>query len=212
MSIVGNDGKLRLNEIHTGADVLHAVQCFIGLAVGSNIPTTGSNEQNEKDPVLNPIYQAVHLHDPKSQTRLIELLSGRDDDPIRINLFTVDNLNTQPYDALSYVWGARDADVIVSVNGRPFNISANLAQALNCLRSMEDNKVLWVDAVCINQDDDTEKSHQVSLMGEIYRNAEDVVIFLGEERDDSAMVMQYLDLDDVEHAECLSPPRDKVNE
>jgi hypothetical protein len=58
--------------------------------------------------------------------------------------------------------------------------------------------VLWVDAICINQADDTEKSLQVSLMGQIYRIAEDVAIFLGQEKDDSAMVMQYLNYEDVE--------------
>jgi Heterokaryon incompatibility protein (HET) len=214
MSVEDNNGKLRLKEIHTGADVLHAVQCFIGLAVGSDMPCTNLQEQpstpkihqHEKDPASDPVYLAVHLHDAKSQTRLIELLSGRDGDPIKINLFAIGNLSTQPYDALSYVWGPRDADVTVSVNDRPFDVSANLAQALNCLRLMEGNKVLWVDAICINQADDIEKSHQVSLMGEIYRNAEDVVIFLGKESDDSAMVMQYLNLDDVEQTESQSQP------
>jgi len=77
---------------------------------------------------------------------------------------------------------------------------------------MEGNKVLWIEAICINQADDIEKSHQVSLMGEIYRNADNVVIFLGEERDDSAMVMRYLDLDDVEQTESQSQPRDQFSE
>ena len=60
---------------------------------------------------------------------------------------------------------------------------------------------MWVDAICINQADDAEKSHQVSLIGEIYYNAKDVTIFLSEERDDSTIVMQYLDLDDIEQTE-----------
>lgn len=220
MSVEDNDRKLRLKEIRTGADVLHAVQRFMGLAVGSDMLATDSKEQptvpkihqDEKDPASDPIYLSVQLHDAESQTRLIELLPGRDGNPIRINLFAVDSLSSQPYEALSYVWGSQGADVTVSMNGRTFNVSANLAQALHCLRPVESNRVLWVDAVCINQADDVEKSYQVSLMGEIYRNAEEVVIFLGEERDDSAMVMQYLNLDDVEQTESQSPTQDTANE
>jgi hypothetical protein len=157
MSVEDNDRKLRLKEIHRGADVLHAVQRFMGLAVGSDMLATDSKEQptvpkihqDEKDPASDPIYLSVQLHDAESQTRLIELLPGRDGDPIRINLFTVDNLSSQPYEALSYVWGSQDADVTVSINGRAFNVSANLAQALHCQRPIESNRMLWVDAVCV---------------------------------------------------------------
>ncbi|KIM98326.1 hypothetical protein OIDMADRAFT_91381, partial [Oidiodendron maius Zn] len=126
------------------------------------------------------------------QTRLIELLPGREGDKIRINLFNIDSLSSHPYEALSYVWGPRDADVTVSVNNRDLNVSANLFEALYHLRRIERKRLLWADAVCINQASDIEKSCQVSFMGEIYRNANDVVIFLGKERDDSAMVMDIV--------------------
>lgn len=160
----------------------------------------------------DPIYSTVQLHDPQSQIRLVKLLTGSPDDPIRIELFVVDSLNSEPYEALSYAWGSRDTDVRISVNGRPFSIAANLVQALNSLRLVDDTRVMWIDALCINQADDTEKSFQVSLMGQIYRNAEEVVVFLGEEKEDSAMVMQYLNLPDVDHDESQSLSQEAGNE
>jgi hypothetical protein len=186
-----------------GADVLQAVQCLMSLAVGDNPPVTdfdrppiaGEIHQGEKDP---NIYLSAPLHNIETQRRLIELLPGRDTDPITINLFAVDRSTIQPYEALSYVCGSRDADITILVNRKPFLISANLAQALYCLRLTESKRVLWVDALCINQADDIEMSYQVASIGEVYQNAVNVVIFLGEESDDSDLIMRYLDLDDTE--------------
>ncbi len=58
---------------------------------------------------------------------------------------------------------------------------------------------LWVDAICINQDDSDEKSAQVAIMSVIYRMAEDVLIFLGEAADGSDQIMEYLLLDEVDN-------------
>jgi hypothetical protein len=148
ISFEGDDGTLHLKEIHTGADVLHAVQCFMGLAVSDQVLALELRELSKTSKVpryespleSHQTYMSVHLHDPELQMRLIELLPGEDDDPIRINLFAIDSVTSQPYEALSYVWGSRDVDVTVSVNDRPFKVSANLAQAFSCLRLLEGTK------------------------------------------------------------------------
>ena len=216
---VEDNGKLCLKKMCGGADVLCTVRNFMDLAVGSDMPapdlkiqSTILNTHKEKEISSDTIYSSLSLQDADSQTRLIELLPGREGDKIRINLFNIDSLSSHPYEALSYVWGPRDADVTVSVNDRDLNVSANLFEALFHLRRIERKRLLWADAVCINQANDIEKSCQVSFMGEIYRNANDVVIFLGKEKDDSAMVMEYLNLDDVEQVGRQSPSRDDVIE
>jgi hypothetical protein len=215
ISAKDGEGKLQLKEIRTAADVLHTLQCCIGLA--SKKPTlietanlneileeiTASGEAHEEVPAMtvDPIYSAVQLDDTKTQIRLIKLLPGQPQDPVNIELITVESVSSKPYEALSYVWGSPDANVIIEVNGKPFEVAVNLYDALSCLRQIEEERVLWVDAICINQVHDFEKSSQVSMMGDIYRNAADVIIFLGKERDGSAMIMQYLDLEDVEEAD-----------
>ncbi|KAE9370048.1 HET-domain-containing protein [Stipitochalara longipes BDJ] len=215
MSAKDDEGKLQLKKLRTAADVLHAVQCCIGLATKKSSLSEisklkeslegimPSREKHEEGPAttLDPIYSVVQLDDTKTQIRLIKLLPGQPQDPIKIELITVQSVRSQPYEALSYVWGSPDANVIIEVNGKPFEIAANLHDALSCLRQLEDERVLWVDAICINQVHDLEKSSQVSMMGDIYRNAADVIIFLGREKDGSAMIMQYLDLEDVEEAD-----------
>lgn len=69
--------------------------------------------------------------------------------------------------------------VQIAVNGQPFKIGRNLETALRYLRHEKEPMVLWIDAICINQCDDVEKSQQVAAMSDVYHHAERVVIFLG---------------------------------
>ena len=68
----------------------------------------------------------------------------------------------------------------MSLNGVLYHITKNLECALRYLRHKESPRVLWVDAVCINQNDEDEKSEQVSKMREIYGGATKVYAWLGE--------------------------------
>ena len=88
---------------------------------------------------------------------------------------------TPPYEALSYVWGVDDPTTKVAIlcNGEEITIGAALASALRRLRLADRERVLWADAVCINQSDNDEKSLQVPMMGSIYSLAKRVVVWLG---------------------------------
>lgn len=61
----------------------------------------------------------------------------------------------------------------------PWNVTSNLVSALRYLRNRKECLILWVDALSINQEDSREKSHQVGMMDQIYRNALDTLVFLG---------------------------------
>jgi len=82
------------------------------------------------------------------------------------------------YEALSYTWGEPVFPERLHVGDAIINITANLARALLYFRRMEKPRALWIDAVCINQDNVQEKGQQVSIMGNIYRNAKRVMIWL----------------------------------
>ncbi|KAI0128832.1 heterokaryon incompatibility protein-domain-containing protein [Xylariales sp. AK1849] len=110
----------------------------------------------------------------------------------RINPLRLDG--TTPYYALSYVWGAQEPKAPITLNGHQIEVVPNLRNALKHLRERPElsGKNLWIDAICINQEDLQEKALQVDMMGDIYRNAEKVFIWLGEEDNDSNLAMELL--------------------
>ncbi|KAF5667679.1 heterokaryon incompatibility protein [Fusarium circinatum] len=83
------------------------------------------------------------------------------------------------YEALSYAWEGQDKPHEIIVDGKYLSITASLNDALFHLRRPDEDRVLWIDALCINQNNIKERGHQVSRMGEIYKKAEKVVIWLG---------------------------------
>jgi hypothetical protein len=145
---------------------------------------------------------AVFSHAPLDLTnsnaiRLIEILSPQaEDGTIRCKL-THATTNTQ-YSCLSYVWGAEDADHAIYINELPFKVRNNLWEFLSKAsgRATSDRLVetgdinddlsirtatqaLWVDALCIDQENTSERNHQVQQMGDIYRRSQRTVAWLG---------------------------------
>lgn len=87
-----------------------------------------------------------------------------------------------PYVALSYTWGGHQRQPqhpLVLIDGRAVHITDNLHEALRHIRSADHDVFIWVDAYCINQNDTHEKSQQVAMMADIFRSAEEVIVWLG---------------------------------
>lgn len=111
--------------------------------------------------------------------RVLYLAPGAPRDPIRCGLITL-SLDTDPrYEALSYAWGAIDSFDLIAVDGCPLRVRANLESALRHLRYEGRDRILWVDAICVNQEDEEERSRQVAQMAAIYSKAASTVIYLG---------------------------------
>ncbi|RKL33937.1 hypothetical protein BFJ72_g9719 [Fusarium proliferatum] len=97
--------------------------------------------------------------------------------------------NATAYEALSYTWGAPDSSserkitVISQGINRSMAISGSLHAALRELRRNDASRVVWADAICINQEDGKEKGQQVALMGQIFSGAWQVIVWLGEKSD-----------------------------
>ncbi|KIM99253.1 hypothetical protein OIDMADRAFT_97589, partial [Oidiodendron maius Zn] len=99
--------------------------------------------------------------------------------PLQCELFEV-NLDQRPsFEALSYVWGRMTPGRHIFCSGSQLPITENCEAALRCLRHHERPRVLWVDAICINQSSNEEKSVQVALMGRIYGQSARVLAWLG---------------------------------
>ncbi len=92
------------------------------------------------------------------------------------------------YAAVSYVWAEVPGTHAIDVDGHTVDITKNLWALLKQFRSGT-SLILWVDALCINQKDDREKSEQVAKMESIYKRAREVMIWLGPPRDGSDFAM-----------------------
>ncbi|TRX90101.1 hypothetical protein FHL15_009020 [Xylaria flabelliformis] len=95
-------------------------------------------------------------------------------------LLVTELTDLESYDALSYVWGDPNVrEHLLVCNGHPVKITANLWSALQDIWTKWPEKRLWVDAICINQENIPERNHQVGMMGDIYSTAKEVIVWVG---------------------------------
>lgn len=118
---------------------------------------------------------------PPRSIRLLNLLPGRRDEPIECKLVTTALDGAPQYEALSYCWGESDLSQAVTCNNQPFHIRRNLYNALQNLRQTDKARALWVDALCINQQDYTERNAQLGVMAQVFSRTEKVNAYIGEE-------------------------------
>ena len=126
------------------------------------------------------------------EIRIIELQAGQYSDPIHCTIIHV-SLDALPqYEALSYTWGDIHSrtTIMCSPGQAPLSITSSLDVTLRHLRWPGASRMLWVDAVCINQEDIAERGQQVQLMGEVYTQAQQVVAWVGEESETDVAVME----------------------
>lgn len=88
-------------------------------------------------------------------------------------------LGQLPFEALSYTWGTTEKPCNIKINDFQIPVTRNVYVALQHLRLRNEDRFLWVDAICINQDDHEEREQQVGQMKLIYEYAEKVLIWMG---------------------------------
>jgi hypothetical protein len=127
--------------------------------------------------------------------RLLRLLKG-EDPLIHCELFQTwhdgDDTDSIPYEALSYTWGGVEMAASVHIGSGTYNVTENLYLALHHLRYQHEDRILWVDAICIDQSNNQERGHQVNQMRDIYSKADRVLIWLGPATDDVDTLMDSL--------------------
>ncbi|KAH7303439.1 heterokaryon incompatibility protein-domain-containing protein [Stachybotrys elegans] len=123
--------------------------------------------------------------DPEATITLLTLHPSVDDDsPIHCDTWSV-ALSAEPhYEALSYVWGDPAKSAILRLNGQQVQVSQNLSAALRHLRTADAALILWIDQLCIDQQNALEKSRQVRLMRHIYSKCSLCHVWIGEIPDD----------------------------
>ncbi|KAG4259320.1 hypothetical protein FPRO03_12996 [Fusarium proliferatum] len=115
----------------------------------------------------------------EKEIRLLILEPGAPGEELKCRLIHAELSWNTRYEALSYHWGDGTVTCPINCSGHTEVIYINLHDALSDLRLPDRERVLWTDRLCINQSDDKEKTSQMKLMGEIYSQASQVLIYLG---------------------------------
>ncbi|KAL8665309.1 MAG: hypothetical protein Q9202_002360 [Teloschistes flavicans] len=126
------------------------------------------------------------------QIRLIRLKRSQNPDDIYVELETYQIDQCPPYNALSYAWGDQNKLQLIDLNGIRHAVTTDLHSALKHLRPQLEDQLMWIDALCINQQDVKEREFQVSLMRRIYSQAYQVTVWLGEQSHDSDLAFDFL--------------------
>lgn len=172
------------------------------MSLDCSVDVPASDPKEDSNDTSPPLYQYCPL--PSSGfIRLIGLLPGKDCDPICCSLSTVNLEETPPFEALSYVWGdAKNTKQIFCFDhgNAPQTAKPTLQVTLNCWHALHRLRLegltrqLWIDAICINQKDLKERNQQVVLMGNLYRKAASVPVYLGQDEDLPGVFQLFRDL------------------
>ncbi|KAF4813032.1 Heterokaryon incompatibility protein 6, OR allele [Colletotrichum tropicale] len=182
---------------HTGSSERRTAAAQVHGAVFSYLRCVAhymSAEQLGIEPTLANYFTYTPFDLDRAYFRLLILHKGCKHDKINCSVFQACLSNRQsqeekeikqdgetilPYEALSYCWGDTRMRNMITVDGKALFITENLHDALQYLRRTEEDRILWVDAICIDQSNVKERGHQVGWMGELYRRAEEVLCWLG---------------------------------
>jgi hypothetical protein len=136
-------------------------------------------------------YVYTSLKEP-NEIRLLSLQPRSSGDKIRCTIKTARISDEPSYEALSYMWGGEDDQKLIAIDESDFFVRNNLWLALNQPRLESEVRVIWIDAICINQKNTTERNDQVMQMAAIYMHAERVIAWIGVEKDDSNIAMDFI--------------------
>lgn len=144
---------------------------------------------------LRRFYRALPIPQDQKYIRLLHVHQSCNPENIHETIrcsLTVEKLRKDRYSALSYVWGAvLDPPNTIECGGVNIPVSTQCLSALQRLRARLGSFTIWIDAICIDQENDEEKAQQIPMMKDIYMTAHTTYIWLGEGSPTKDKVMQY---------------------
>jgi len=133
-----------------------------------------------------PPYEALPLSN--GEIRVLEVAAASGDEIIECTLGRI-SLHSHPvpcYETISYCWGPHRDPSTIKLNGHLVEVPASSEAAVRRMRLSDRPRVLWIDAICIDQSSTTERSAQVAFMVTVYSTAKHNLVYLGEDDDDMA--------------------------
>jgi hypothetical protein len=149
-----------------------------------------SREDSYHDDLYQPLNASLH------EVRLLHVGGSSGSRHLTCELRTVSLLADllPDYETISYCWGERTKTKSIKINGQARKVPISAVEALVRMRFPAANRVLWIDAICINQEDSTEKAHQVAMMYDIYSKGRRNLIWLGKEVDSTWQSIKALEI------------------
>lgn len=140
------------------------------------------------------------LDNPAESIRLVHIRAQQTAPFLELGLSTHSVADNVQYFAVSYTWGDGGFTEDIIINGHLMKITKNCRYALEQINRQypsdecsQEPPYLWIDSICINQEDNDEKGHQVAMMGDIYAKATKVLACIGPAADNSSMLRTLLD-------------------
>ena len=160
-------------------------------------------------------YQYLTLPSEGEYIRLLCLLPNESEaEPLQCKLHNYSLQKSGPrshrYEALSYVWGNPRETLPIYVDKDQFLVTVNLHAALSRLRDHSFERIIWVDAICIDQNNPEEQGQQVQLMAKIYSNAYCVIVWLGKKAEDTDRALENIQL--AADKELTKRPKKEINQ
>ncbi|KAI9642044.1 hypothetical protein NHQ30_009915 [Ciborinia camelliae] len=156
----------------------------------SNLPFGADLNHFTPTKGLKPSYKPLNIDREEIRLLLLPCAGSRSETYEFIHVSLLTNIK---YEALSYAWGDLPANKTITIDHTDYYVRDNLFAALEALQLRSRRRHLWVDAVCINQEDFDERNEQVALMSQIYAKADEVIVWLGKAGRDYWGAMVLLD-------------------
>ncbi|KAF2006132.1 HET-domain-containing protein, partial [Amniculicola lignicola CBS 123094] len=165
-------------------------------------PASGSAEPHDSEPRrtdpehqhnITPRYTYSRLSSDHASIRLIEVLPGNNESPLQCQLSHHPLDSDLQFYALSYTWDQGGGYQDIGCDGRNLRVTKNLCNFLLQFRETETRQFLWVDAICIDQENFEERSSQVQLMRRIYSDATRVFVWLGNANSTTALAFRLIE-------------------
>ncbi|KAH8679397.1 heterokaryon incompatibility protein-domain-containing protein [Ilyonectria robusta] len=183
--------RIRALELRIKKDLSHPQEAYLRNRTYGTMPSHDTLPSVEEEQlcwdcfdfflpaVLAPTPRYTALPGPSS-LRVIAIYPGRDDDVLTgtLDVLDLDDPGAH-YEAISYRWGCPNGQLKPMIlSGRRVYINSTLSAILLSLRLRTRVRILWADALCINQADHMERRQQVGMMQRIYSRASRVIIHL----------------------------------
>lgn len=127
-----------------------------------------------------------------NEFRILRILPSLDiDAPISCTLSIADCYEPEKYAALSYAWDRTHEATTITIDGQSFAVSRTVRKALRDLRALKVERI-WIDQICINQRNLSERNQQVARMGQIYSAATNTYVYLGHVSNDIGDIEDFV--------------------
>lgn len=113
------------------------------------------------------------------EIRILKLLPGDSESQLHCEIVVGSLEEKLTYDAVSYCWGSNDRCKQIWIHKKQFKVTQSAFDVLQHMRLARATRPVWIDIVCISQEDVEEKSRQVQMMRRIYSGASSTYVWLG---------------------------------